>query len=143
VNRTASALQFSAIDDLHLGPHWGAILTRICSSLSRTPTHVATQNQSTAQNDLGAKGKQRAPSCKPSQATPFMSTPTDFIDPSYDHADNCNPVTNQSSLEPDLQLNYEDFSWADPMSGMDISQMPWNGDQALFDILASGLPENS
>jgi hypothetical protein len=48
-------------------------------------------------------------------------------------------ATIQSSIGSVPQYsNYDDmFSWADSMSGMDISQMPWNGDQAMFDILAS------
>jgi len=34
--------------------------------------------------------------------------------------------------------NYDDmFSWADLMGGMEITQMPWSGDQAILDILAS------
>jgi hypothetical protein len=42
------------------------------------------------------------------------------------------------ALGPDQSLNYDDmFSWTDPMGGMPITQMPWNGDQAIFDILTS------
>jgi hypothetical protein len=54
--------------------------------------------------------------------------------PTYIH----NLATIQASLGPAPQFNYNDmFSWADPMGGMDITQMSWNGDQAIYDILAS------
>ncbi|KAN0095784.1 hypothetical protein V8E51_016495 [Hyaloscypha variabilis] len=157
VSRTAEALQSSVVDDVHLSTHWGELLANLCTRLSSKPTQTAT-----AHSDSGASQQVSFPSDivwnpptpaasnrKSTLSIPSSSSPSNTVSPMSSHtglpylafepAYVPDLATIQSSIGSVPQYsNYDDmFSWADSMSGMDITQMPWNGDQAMFDILAS------
>ncbi|KAF4630900.1 hypothetical protein G7Y89_g7235 [Cudoniella acicularis] len=156
VVRTAGALQSSVVDDVHLSPHWGELLASLCSSLSsRTTQSVTTssgslmtqqlplntevqRNQSTSQNSFDAERQSNLSSSNPAHSISPISTQTGILNSAYDPTYVHDLGTIQSSMGLDPQINYDDiFSWGDPMGGMDITHMPWNGDHAIYDILAS------
>jgi hypothetical protein len=155
VIRTARALQSSVVDDVHLSTHWGNLLIGLCSSLSARATTTATPR-----SDLGMQQRippnnetmgnnqpipqsglepQHNPSWNPSQSMSPPPTQSGVLNPApYNPSSFYGIGTTPLTLGPDQSTNYDDmFSWTDPMGGMPITQMPWNGDQAIFDILTS------
>jgi hypothetical protein len=155
VIRTARALQSSVVDDVHLSTHWGNLLISLCSSLSARATQAATPrsdlgiqqrippNNETMRNNLpipqGGFEPQRNPSGNPTQSMSPPPAQSGVLNPApYNPSYFYGIGTISPALGPDQSLNYDDmFSWTDPMGGMPITQMPWNGDQAIFDILTS------
>jgi len=159
------ALQSSVVDDVHLSPHWGKLLAGLCSSLRTRATQTVTprsdlemqqqripanyvsetvtNNQPIPQSGFIPQSK---PSVNPSQSiSPPLSNQPGTLNPaSYTQSYSYDFGTVPPAFNADQSLTYDElFSWTDPMSGMDITQMPWNGDQAIFDILSSGMgPEN-
>jgi hypothetical protein len=155
VTRTARALQSSVVDDVHLSTHWGNLLISLCSSLSARATQTATprsdlgmqqrippnngtmrNNQPIPQNDFEP---QRKPSGSPLQSMSSPPAQSGVLNPApYNPSYFYGIDTISPALGPDQSTNYDDmFSWTDPMGEMPITQMPWNGDQAIFDILNS------
>jgi hypothetical protein len=153
--RTARALQSSVVDDVHLSTHWGNLLISLCSSLSARATQTAAptsdlgmqqhippnnetmrNNQPIPQSDFEPQHK---PSGSPSQPMSPRPAQSGVLNPApYNPSYFYGIGTISPALGPDQSTNYDDmFSWTDPMGGMSITQMPWNGDQAIFDILNS------
>lgn len=157
VNRTAEALRSSVIDDVHLGAHCGGLLASLASSLSARPNKAVTQRSGVAQQPSLNGESQRHESVHQdkhdSEHTLSGTTRSSAYATSVRsrHLENLNnferttaynlePV--QSALDADQpESSYNElFFWLDPLGQifeMDMTQVPWNGDQAVFEILAS------
>jgi hypothetical protein len=154
VIRTARALQSSVVDDVHLSTHWGNLLISLCSSLSARATTTATprfdlgmQQRNPPNNETVGNNQtipqsgfepQRNSSGSPLQSMSPPPVQSGMLNPAPYNPPYFYGITIPPAFGPDQSTDYDNmFSWTDPMGGMPITQMPWNGDQAIFDILAS------
>jgi hypothetical protein len=132
-------------------------LTSLASSLSARPAETATQGSRTTQQislDSAALGTQsaRRDSHEPEQNSNTAASSSPYSTPltanqlgalsSFGRANFINSGPDPSFFNTrQPELNYDEmFFWPDSpnqLSEMDMTQVLWNGDQAMFEILAS------